>query len=143
MGVVAILVAGKFVLYTAFFFLVARVLDMGVPLDALKAGFHRSWMGAGSSIAVLVAYMIARMLGVRPESWEPIGTALIWLLRAALWTWVATQVYRVTRWRKGKLAVTVVAGLALNFGIDYALMQLDKPGEPFMPSLGYWQLRLC
>jgi hypothetical protein len=142
MGAVAILVGGKFVLYTGFFYLLSRILDIGVPLDALKAGFHRSWMGAASSMVCLMAFMMVHMAGVSAEANQVIGTSLIWLLRLALWTWVATQVYRVTRWRKGKLAVVVAAGLALNLGIDLALLQLEKR-ELFMPSLGTWQLRLC
>ena len=142
MGAVAILVGGKFVLYTGFFYLLSRILDIGVPLDALKAGFHRSWLGAASSVVCLVAVMMLHMAGVSQEANQVVGTALIWLLRLALWTWVATQVYRVTRWRKGKLAIVVAAGLALNLGIDLALLQLEKR-EPFMPFLGTWQLRLC
>jgi len=142
MGAVAILIGGKFVLYTGFFYLLSRILDIGVPLDALKAGFHRSWLGAGSTVACLMAYMMLRVAGVSQEANQVVGTALLWMLRLALWTWVATQVYRVTRWRKGKLAIVVAAGLALNLGIDLALLQLEKR-EPFMPFLGAWQLRLC
>jgi hypothetical protein len=142
MGAVAILIGGEFVLYTGFFYLLSRILDIGVPFDALKAGFHRSWLGAGTTVVCLMAFMMLRIAGVSPEANQVVGTALLWLLRLALWTWVATQVYRVTRWRKGKLAIVVAAGLALNLGIDLALLQLEKR-EPFMPFLGTWQLRLC
>jgi hypothetical protein len=51
---------------------------------------------------------------------------------------VLTWVYRVTRWRKGKLALGTVAGLALNFGIDLALQK-----AAWMPTFGTWAFRLC
>lgn len=139
---IAAFIAAKFVLYCGFFYLSGIALQIGVPLDALRAAFHRTWLGAAATMVCLVAYMILRMSGASFEANHLAGTGLMWVLRLAIWVWVTTRVYRVTRWRKGKLAIVVAAGLALNLGIDLALLQLEKR-EPFMPFLGTWQLRLC
>ncbi len=56
---------------------------------------------------------------------------------------MATRVYRTTRWRKGKLAVMVLAGLALNLAIDLGLERLQGPDRPLIPSFGSWDFRLC
>ena len=53
-----------------------------------------------------------------------------------------TSVYRVTRWRKGKLALAVLAGLALNYGMDAAIAKIGET-TPLLPALGEWVLRLC
>ena len=54
-----------------------------------------------------------------------------------------TSVYRVTRWRKGKLALAVLLGLALNVGVDVGLARLQSEGRAFMPSIGQWDFRIC
>jgi hypothetical protein len=66
----------------------------------------------------------------------------MWVLRLAIWVWVTTRVYRVTRWRKGKLAAVTAAGLALEFAVDFGLTRLQE-SHPFMPVLGEWEFRLC
>ena len=68
------------------------------------------------------------------------GSIAVWIIRAGIWTWVTTRVYRVTRWRKWKLAVVVAAGLALNVGVEFGLSQL---GDWSAPAFGSWIFRLC
>jgi hypothetical protein len=140
---VALFLAGKFVLYCGFFFLLSKLLDIGTPVDALRAGMHRTWLGGAATMIVLVVYMFLHMGGVSPAANRLVGTVVIWLLRLAVWTFVATQVYRVTRWRKGKLAILVLAGLTLNFAVDFGLDRLQGRNGGFMPSLGDWEFRLC
>ncbi|HZE96824.1 MAG TPA: hypothetical protein VE981_07345 [Planctomycetota bacterium] len=140
--VVAAFLAVKFVLYGGLFYLLGFILDIGVPLDSLRAGFHRTWLGVGATIASLILYMVFRMAGLTPQQNRTAGSVVIWILRAAIWTAVTVHVYRVTRWRKGKLAIVVAAGLALNLAIDFGLERLQG-SHPFMPSLGQWELRLC
>jgi hypothetical protein len=140
---VALFLASKFVLYCGFFFLLSKLLDIGTPFDSLRAGLHRTWLGGAATLVTLVVYMFLHMGGVSPEQNRLIGTVVIWLLRAAVWIFVVTHVYRVTRWRKGKLAIVVLSGLALNFGIDYGLDRLQGSEGGFMPSLGDWEFRLC
>lgn len=142
MSVIAGLVAAKFLLWCGVFALLGLVLQMGVPLDALKAGFHRTWLSAAGTMALLVGYMITRMLHASPETLDGVVGLLIWTLRVAAWTWVVTSVYRVTRWRKGKLAITLAVVLALDAGVDAGLARLQE-AHPFLPALGDWTLRLC
>ena len=142
MPVIAGLVAAKFVVYAAACWALALILDVGVPLDALRAAFHRTWMGAAATMVCLVAYMITKMLHAGPDAIDAVVTFFTWALRVALWIWVLTAVYRVTRWRKGKLAVFAAALLALDFGMDIGLARLQQ-AHPFMPALGEWTLRLC
>ena len=138
----ALLLGVQFVLYGGFFYLHGIVLQMGVPFDALRAAFHRLWIGVAATLACLVAYMILRMSGASTETSLSAGAVLLWLSRAGVWIWVETSVYRVTRWRKGKLAISVVAGLALNYGMDAAIAKLGE-STPILPALGEWVLRLC
>ncbi len=138
----ALVLGVQFVLYGGFFYLSGLVLQMGVPLDALRAAFHRLWIGVAATLVCLVAYMILRLSGASPGTNQTAGEVLVWLLRAGVWTWVETSVYRVTRWRKGKLAISVLAGLALNYGMDAALAKLGE-STPILPALGEWILRLC
>src|SRR6185295_4073319 len=140
MSFVALLLLGSGVLYCGFFYLLARVLDMGTPVDALWAGAHRLWLGGSGTLVLLVVFIFLRMGQVPLETNRLVALVLLWLLRAGIWIWVTTRVYRVTRWRKWKLAVAVAAGLALNFGIDFAL---EKLGSPFAPAFGSWEFRLC
>jgi hypothetical protein len=140
---VLLFLALKFAVYWGFFFLIARLLDIGAPMDALRAALHRSWLGATATIVTLVIFIFLRFGNVEAETNHRVGTGLIWLLRAAVWVYVTTHVYRVTRWRKGKLAVVALAGLALNLAIDVGLDRLEGPGGRFMPSIGHWQFRLC
>jgi len=135
---VALLLAGSLVLYAGFFYLLALALQMGTPLDAVWASFYRAGLGAAATLVALVVHISLRMFLVAPEGIELAGHISTWVLRAAIWIWVFTWVYRVTRWRKGKLALAVIAGLALNFGIDYGLQK-----AAFMPSFGSWAFRLC
>jgi hypothetical protein len=139
---VAAFIAAKFAVTCGLFYLLGLVLQIGVPLDSLRAGFHRTWLGAAATMVCLVAYMVLHLSGLSPEANRAAGTGLIWVLRLAVWTWVATHVYRVTRWRKGKLAAVVAAGLALDFAIDFGLARLQE-SHPFMPALGDWDFRLC
>jgi hypothetical protein len=138
MTTVALLIAGSFVVYGLFFYLLALALRIGTPLDAVWAGLYRTGLGTAATLVSLVVHIMMRMMFVSPEGMELGGHVAVWVLRIAAWTWVATWVYRVTRWRKGKLAVVVLAGLALNFGIDYGLQK-----AAFMPSFGAWAFRLC
>src|SRR5579862_3898685 len=142
MPVVGGLIAGKFVLYAGVFSLLGLILQIGVPIDALRAAFHRSWMGAAATMVCLVGYMITRMLHASPERAAMVVVFLTWALRVAIWTWVVTSVYRVTRWRKGKLALMMAVVLALDFGIDYGLGRLQQ-SHPFLPAMGDWTLELC
>jgi hypothetical protein len=141
--VVALFLAVKFAIYAGFFFLIAKVLDIGTPMDALRAALHRTWMGAAATIASLVVFIFLRFGNVAVETNQQVQTVVIWVLRAAIWIFVTTQVYRVTRWRKGKLAVVVLAGLALNAAIDFGLYRLQGTQHGFMPSFGHWEFRLC
>lgn len=138
----ALVLGAQFVLYGAFFYLLGLVLQMGVPLDALKGAFHRLWLGVSATLICLVAHMIFRLSGASAETNRMVGSSLAWLLRAGVWVWVATAVYRVTRWRKGKLAISVVAGLALNVGMDAAIERIQS-SIPILPALGEWVLRPC
>jgi hypothetical protein len=142
MAVIAGLVAAKFALYAGACWLLGIVLQMGVPLDALRAAFHRTWLGASATMVCLVAYVITRLLHATPETVDAFIAFLTWALRVAVWAWVVTSVYRVTRWRKGKLAVALAALLALDAGLDLGLARLQQ-AHPFMPALGEWTLRLC
>ena len=143
MAFVALFLAVKFAIYCGFFYLLALALQIGTPFDAVRAGIHRTWLGASATLVTLVAFMFLHLAGLSVEHNRLVGTVLLWILRAAVWTWVATWVYRVTRWRKGKLAIVVLAGLALNFAIDFGLDRLQGPGGAFMPSFGHWDFRLC
>jgi hypothetical protein len=141
MGFVALLIAVLFVLYGGFFYLLARVLDMGTPVDALWAAMHRSWLGAAGTLVLLVVFIFLRMANAPLETNRLVGTVVLWGLRIGIWAWVATRVYRVTRWRKGKLAIVLLAGLALNFGIDFGLERLS-PDRALIPLFGSWEFRL-
>jgi hypothetical protein len=137
-GNVALLIAGSLVVYAGFFYLLSLVLQIGTPLDAVWAGLYRTGLGAVATLVTLVVHIFFRMAMASPESLDLAGDISVWVLRIAVWLWVATWVYRVTRWRKGKLAVVVLAGLALNFGIDYGLHK-----AAFVPAFGTWAFRLC
>jgi hypothetical protein len=141
MGFVALLIAVMFALYGGFFYLLARALDIGTPIDALWAAMHRSWLGAAGTLALLVVFIFLRMANAPLETNRLVGTVVLWGLRIGIWAWVATRVYRVTRWRKGKLAIVLLAGLALNFGIDFGLERLS-PDRALIPSFGSWEFRL-
>jgi hypothetical protein len=138
----ALVLGVQFVLYGGFFYLHGLVLRMGVPFDALRAAFHRLWLGVAATLICLVAHMILRMSGGSTQTALSAGTVLLWLCRAAVWTWVETSVYRVTRWRKGKLAISVLTGLGLNYGMDAAIAKLGE-ATPILPALGEWVLRVC
>ena len=142
MPVVAALVAGKFALWGGLFYLLGLLLQMGVPLDALKAAFHRSWLGAAGTMGGLVVYMIARMLGASGETTALLGALLLWALRLGIWAGVITSVYRVTRWRKGKLAVAMGTMLALDVAIDAGLAHVHQQ-HPILPAMGSWTMQLC
>ena len=92
---IAAYIAAKFVLFCGFFYLSGLVLQIGVPLDALRAGFHRTWLGASGTIVCLVAYMFLRLGGASIETNRAVGTGLLWALRLALWIWVTTRGYGV------------------------------------------------
>jgi hypothetical protein len=144
MGLVVLLfLVVKFAIYAGFFFLISKVLDIGTPMDSLRAALHRTWLGAAATIATLVVFIFLRFGNVAVETNQQVQTVVIWLLRAAVWIWVTAQVYRVTRWRKWKLAVVVLAGLALNAAIDIGLYRLQGTSHGFMPSFGHWEFRLC
>jgi len=140
MSIVLLLTAGTFAVYCGFFYLLALALQMGTPLDALWAGLYRAGLGVAATLFTLVVHIFLRLANVPLEGMVRTGEVALWALRIAIWAFVLTWVYRVTRWRKWKLAVGVAAGLALNVGIDFALRKL---GEDFMPSFGSWVFRLC
>ena len=140
---VGLVLVAKFIVYAGFFFLISKALDIGTSMDALRAALHRTWLGAAATIATLVVFIILRFANVAPETNQQVQTVLIWVLRAGVWIFVTTQVYRVTRWRKGKLAAVVLAGLALNAAIDFGLYRLQGTPGGFMPSFGHWEFRLC
>jgi hypothetical protein len=135
---VVLLIAGAFVVYAVFFYLLSLALQIGTPLDAVWASLYRTGVGTAATMVALVVYIAMRMLMAAPETIETVVHVAVWVLRVAVWIWVFTWVYRVTRWRKGKLALGVVAGLALNFGVDLALQK-----AAWMPSFGTWAFRLC
>jgi hypothetical protein len=135
---VVLLIAGSLVVYGAFYSLLALALRIGTPIDAVWAGLYRTGLGAAATLVTLVVHIFLRMAMASPEALELGGQISMWVLRVGIWTWVATWVYRVTRWRRGKLAIAVLAGLALNFGIDYGLQK-----AALMPSFGTWAFRLC
>lgn len=137
----AALLAAKFVLYCGVFYLMALVLQMGTPLDALRAGFHRTWLGAAGTMVCVVATILARLWGSSADVIQALVLVLLWTARLAVTLWVVTTVYRVTRWRKGKLAVVVAVLLALDFGTDLAVSRLQE-AKPFMPVVGPWLLQL-
>jgi hypothetical protein len=142
MPVIAGLIAAKFALYAGVLCLLGLILKIGVPLDSLRAGFHRSWLGGVATMVCLVAHMITRMLGATHETTAGVVAVFTWALRLAVWAWVITSVYRVTRWRKGKLAVVMAVVLALDFGLDVALARIQE-SHPFLPTQGQWTLELC
>ena len=135
---VLLLLAGALVVYAGFFYLLSLALQIGTPLDAVWASLYRTGLGAAATMVALVVYIAMRMLMAAPETIETVVHVAVWVLRVAVWIWVFTWVYRVTRWRKGKLALGVVAGLALNFGVDFALQK-----AAWMPTFGTWAFRLC
>src|SRR5258706_10984065 len=137
--VVVLFLVAKFALYCGYFYLISLALRIGTPVDSLRASFHRTWLGGAATLVTLVVFMFLHLGGVSVEQNRRVGTALIWLLRLALWIFVTTRVYRVTRWRKGKLAIVSLLGLALNFGVDFGLDRLQGRGGDFMPSLGHWE----
>jgi hypothetical protein len=135
---VVLLIAGSAVVYGIFYYLLSLVLQMGTPLDAVWASLYRSGLGAAATLVTLVVHIFLRMAMASAETLDLAGEISVWVLRTGVWTWVATWVYRVTRWRKGKLALALVAGLVLNIGIDAALRK-----AAFLPSFGSWPFRLC
>ena len=138
MGTIVLLIAGSVVVYAAFFYLISLVLQIGTPLDAVWASLYRTGLGSAAAMATLVIHIMFRMFFASPETTELAGHVAVWVLRLAVWIWVTTWVYRVTRWRKWKLAVVVLAGLALNVGMDYGLQK-----AALVPSFGTWAFRLC
>jgi len=73
-------------LYCGFFYLSGLALQIGIPLDALRAGFHRTWVGAAATNGVLVAYMVLRVSGASFETNRLVGTGLMWALRSRSWS---------------------------------------------------------
>jgi phage shock protein PspC (stress-responsive transcriptional regulator) len=140
MTVVVVLIVGTFALYCGFFYLLALALQMGTPLDALKAGAWRAGLGMAGTLLSLVVLIFLRLANASEEAMVRASDGATWAARIAIWAFVFTQVYRVTRWRKWKLAVGVAAGLALNYGIDAALGRL---GGAWTLSFGSWVFRLC
>ena len=140
MGIVAVLIVGTFAIYCGFFYLLALALQMGTPLDAVKAGVTRSGLGLAGTLFSLVVHIFLRLANASIETMVQASTVATWAARIAIWAVVLTWIYRVTRWRKWKLAVGVAAGLAVNFGIDVALGRL---GEAWTPFFGSWVFRLC
>lgn len=138
MSSVLLLFGGALVVYAGFFYLLALALQMGTPLDAVWASLYRTGLGAAATMVTLVVHIALRMFMAEPDTLEIAGHISVWVLRIAVWIWVLTWVYRVTRWRKGKLALGVLAGLALNVGIDLALQKLA-----WTPAFGTWAFRLC
>jgi hypothetical protein len=137
---IGLLVAASFVVYGGFFYLLALALQMGTPLDAVWAGLYRGGLGLAATMVALVIHVSMRLSYAAPETIVRADEGVAWVLRIALWAWVLTWVYRVTRWRKGKLAIGMAAGLAFNFGVDFILRRL---GDDFMPAFGSWVFRLC
>ena len=138
----AALIAAKFVLYCGVFSLLGLILQMGTPIDSLKAAFHRTWLGAAGTMVVVVVHILARVWGSQPDSIRMLCLVLLWGLRLAAAAWVTTQVYRVTRWRKGKLAVALVVLLAVDAGVDFAVARIQET-HPFMPTMGTLTLHPC
>ena len=140
MGILAVLIVGTFAIYCGFFYLLGLALQMGVPLDALKAGVVRSGLGLAGTLLSLVVHIFLRLADASVETMVLASTVAGWAARIAAWTFVLTWAYRVTRWRKWKLAVGVAAGLAVNLGIDFTLGRL---GGAWSPAFGSWVFRLC
>jgi hypothetical protein len=140
MGIVVVLIFGTFALYCGFFYLLALVLQMGTPLDALKAGVTRSGLGLAGTLLSLVVHIFLRLANASLETMVRASDLALWAARIGIWVFVLTWIYRVTRWRKWKLAVGASAGLALNYGIDVALGRLGEAWTPFFAS---WAFRLC
>lgn len=140
---VLLLLVVKFGLACGFFYLLSRLLDIGVPVDALWGGLHRTWLGAAATMATLVVYMFLRLGNAEPDTGRWVTAGALWLCRAGVWTYVSADVYRVTRWRKGKLVVLVLAGLALDAAMDFGLDRLQAARGDMVPSFGSWTFRLC
>jgi hypothetical protein len=140
MAIVVVLIVGTFALYCGFFYLLALALQMGAPLDALKAGVTRLGLGLAGTLLSLVVHIFLRLANASLETMVRASDAAVWAARLGIWVFVLTWVYRVTRWRKWKLAVGVASGLALNYGVDFALGRL---GEAWTPFFGSWAFRLC
>jgi len=134
----AVLFVGALVVYGLFYYLIALALQIGTPLDAVWAALYRTGLGVAATLLTLVVHIFLRLADASTEGMATAGHLSVWVLRLAVWIWVTTWVYRVTRWRKGKLAVVVLAGLALNFGLDYGLQK-----AAFAPTFGTWVFRLC
>ncbi len=142
MGFVALFLACEYLVYVAFFLLASRLIRMGTGKDAGWAAFHRTWVGAGLTLALIVFYMAVHVSGMPVEQSRVAGKIVIWLLRAVAWVIAVRWVYRETRWRRGKLATFVLAGLALNAAIDFGMAKFAT-GTPLMPSFDYWDFQLC
>lgn len=136
------LIVAKFVLLAGVFTGLGLVLQMGTSLDALRAAFHRTWLGAAGTVVVAVVHILARVWGSQPETIGMLSLVVLWGLRLAAAAWVTARVYRVTRWRKGKLALVLVTLLAVDAGADYAVARIEE-SHPFMPTMGTLTLRLC
>ena len=140
MAIVAVLIVAHFAIYCGFFYLLALALQMGAPLDALKAGVTRSGLGFAGTLLSLVVHIFLRLANASLEIMVRASDMAVWAARIGIWVFVLTWAYRVTRWRKWKLAVGVAAGLAVNYGIDFALSRM---GEAWTPFFGSWAFRLC
>ena len=53
--VVALFLLVTFAIYAGFFFLISKALDIGTPLDSLRAALHRTWLGGVGVLSQLGA----------------------------------------------------------------------------------------
>jgi hypothetical protein len=138
---VILILTSTFLVDSGFYLLMAWILRMGTPIDAVRAAIHRVGLGGAATLLLLVVFIFLRLAEVPPETNKGVGTVLLWILRLGIWTWVTLRIYRVTWWRKWKLAAVVAGGLALNLGVDASSDRICSAGA-FKPSFNSWEFRL-
>ena len=84
MGIVVVLIFGTFALYCGFFYLLALALQMGTPLDALKAGVTRSGLGLAGTLLSLVVHIFLRLANTSLETMVRASDLAMWAARIGI-----------------------------------------------------------
>jgi len=132
----------KLVLYALLFLWLAAKHGPARPWVALGAATVRLVLG----ILVIGLTMLSCMVLVGSD---PTGrtalTILLWVYRALAWLIAIRLRFRGTSLPVSRMIAGIIAGLAINLGIDVWvwLSVYDGRGGSFMPSLGEWDLHLC